>query len=95
VYSIGIIPLNGRNVAVAVNCAVEVGGCSFVKQLQEEEGQGDGGACGCCCCIFSVRQQRRIVQYTFECRENSNPGGRCHVHRVPKKCDHVFDDKLK
>ena len=31
-------------IAVAVDCEFEIGGCSFVKQLKVEE--GDGEACG-------------------------------------------------
>ena len=60
------------NVAVAVNCALEIGGCSFVKQLQD--GVGDGEVCGYSCCKFSrntVRQQRHIVQQTCERQASS------------------------
>jgi len=35
---------------LAVNFALEVGDCCFVKRLQEEE--GDGKVCGYCCCIL-------------------------------------------
>ena len=50
---------------LAVNFALEVGDCSFVKRLQEEEGDGKvTEVCGCCCCIFSrntFRKQWHIV----------------------------------
>jgi len=47
-----------------------------VKQLQEEE--GNGGVCGYCCCKFSrntVRQQRHIVQQTWERGRAVTPAG--------------------
>ena len=43
-------------IAVAVDCEFEIGGCSFVKQLKVEE--GDGEARGYCCYRFSQNTVR-------------------------------------
>jgi len=53
--------LNGNSVAVAVDCELEVGVCSFVKQLKVEE--GDGEACGYRCYRLYVGPQPSSSNY--------------------------------